>query len=1561
MTSNPRIFWDAGSIAGYTSSVDIMTPKPEISAGLSGLKPRELRIERPHIVEYRVRAKLANEEDIQKANSAGLIDARIGDFIYDITPEVLMHLRSTDIHVNILGGVTEFTVMPVSVETINNEDKPSEMQSASQLGTESTSIVTEYDPGEGPFSDTEEGPISPASLGQSDLSSGTVNMYIPDNTGSGQYYRLQNATAPTGSWVTNLEYRTRIEDNADGDFYCGDYEIWLFSGNVAWETRVYDNLGGATDGGYDDDAENDADIYLNWRSTHFFDDESPNQYWGIICYDNWGGDDGWMNYIEFRVHWETPPEHDFVQLDCYPASPSDVWTPLTTVTEGQVIKYCFKYSYTGPGATATTRIQLDSVTPVDVSGTFYADTWVTYSANWTATAGNHRVRGWCDVYNNVTELNEGNNNRDENPCFNVVSGHDFVALDCYPASPSDVWTPLTTVTEGQAIKYCFKYSYAGPGVIATTRIQLDADPALEGSKTHSNGETVIVYNTTDWIATVGNHRVRGWCDVYNNVTELNEGNNNRDENPCFNVLAPALGEIHGAKWNDLDGYGNWDGGEPGLSDWKIYIDENGNGQWDTGEPYDWTGADGSYSFVDLAAGTYVIGEVSQAGWVQTYPRGGALAAIQAGPTTYGDSLTTEELAQIERMDMNSPPTPPMGVESTVVTSIQLLAVMLSNVPKSTWTYGCSATSAGMMFGYYDRTGYPNIYTGPTNGGVAPLTDLGQGIGTPIPGSCSIIATQNGFDGRTVRGHVDDYWTAYLDPGPDPWEGHWAEHAWGDCTADYMGTNQWKWDFEPWPNGNGSRDNNVDGSTSLWANNSAAKLYDFIPPASCGLPQTELCHGLRLFAESRGYTVLENYTQKIDTLYPGGFSFADYMAEIDAGHPVMIQVTGHSMVGVGYDGATQTVYLHDTWDNSVHSMTWGGSYSGMSHIAVTVIHLAPSQEGTHTVVLHSGEVVSNINFGNQVVCTPPQPPSSISYPTNSSTGQYTVSWSSSTGATSYQLERSSNGGSTWSPVYSGESTSYPENVGNGSYRYRVNATNTCGSSGWTTGTWDCVVSIPPPPGAASNPVPANAATNVSLTQDLSWTAGSGATSHDVYFGTSSPGTFRGNQTGTTYDTGTMSNNTTYYWRIDEKNASGTTTGTVWSFTTVPVMLSYITISGPTLVNENSGAQYTCTAYYSDGSSPNVTNSAIWSQNSSYATINTTGYLTTLSVTSDQPCKITATYGGKSDDHDITIKDVSENADLALTNLTVSPSTVTTRTFTACSFNIVNNSPTALSSEGIMVDYYLSSNTTFGDGDDVKIGDTGSTVSIASGATYPINLSSTGLANMVRAWPAGQPCGNYYIFARVTISSPPPNDPDSGNNYDRTDSTIFYNPSLSAPTSVSATDGVYTDKVNVSWNSSVGATSYEIWRNTSSRSNKASKIAEVTSLSYDDTSAVAGTTYWYWVKAKNSCGTSSFSSSDSGYRAVVQPPQPPAPPTGVSASDGTYTDRVRVFWNASTGATSYEIWRNTRNKSSTASKIAEVPSSPYDDMSAVAGTTYWYWVKAKNSVGTSVFSNSDSGNR
>ncbi len=148
-------------------------------------------------------------------------------------------------------------------------------------------------------------------------------------------------------------------------------------------------------------------------------------------------------------------------------------------------------------------------------------------------------------------------------------------------------------------------------------------------------------------------------------------------------------------------------------------------------------------------------------------------------------------------------------------------------------------------------------------------------------------------------------------------------------------------------------------------------------------------------------------------------------------------------------------------------------------------------------------------------------------------------------------------------------------------------NTYRSNGWLTayggsGTWNIDYNTRNPgkttvtaepsllPGIATAPNPANGASAVATTNDLSWTAGYSATSHNVYFGTTSPGTSRGNQTATTYDTGTMANNTTYYWRIDEQNANGITTGTVWSFTTQGTVVVNRR-KGPYLIYPNNNTQ------------------------------------------------------------------------------------------------------------------------------------------------------------------------------------------------------------------------------------------------------------------------------------------------------------------------------------------------------------------------------------------------------
>lgn len=71
-----------------------------------------------------------------------------------------------------------------------------------------------------------------------------------------------------------------------------------------------------------------------------------------------------------------------------------------------------------------------------------------------------------------------------------------------------------------------------------------------------------------------------------------------------------------------------------------------------------------------------------------------------------------------------------------------------------------------------------------------------------------------------------------------------------------------------------------------------------------------------------------------------------------------------------------------------------------------------------------------------------------------------------------------------------------------------------------------------------------------------------------------------------------------------------------------------------------------------------------------------------------------------------------------------------------------------------------------------------------------------------------------------------------------------------------------------------------------------------------------------------------SSGLAWGASVSFPTLPAAPTGLTASDGEFSDFVRLRWNASTGATQYDVLRD-------GTLVATVTSLTYDDASAPAG--------------------------
>ncbi|MFM7479708.1 MAG: hypothetical protein ACKO4V_01085, partial [Planctomycetota bacterium] len=175
------------------------------------------------------------------------------------------------------------------------------------------------------------------------------------------------------------------------------------------------------------------------------------------------------------------------------------------------------------------------------------------------------------------------------------------------------------------------------------------------------------------------------------------------------------------------------------------------------------------------------------------------------------------------------------------------------------------------------------------------------------------------------------------------------------------------------------------------------------------------------------------------------------------------------------------------------------------------------------------------------------------------------------------------------------------------------------------------------------------------------------------------------------------------------------------------------------------------------------------------------------------------------------------------------------------------------------------------------------------------------------------------------------------------------SLAGVTSVQATDGTHTDKVVVTWSAVTGATSYRVLRDDASVPIQSG----INGTTYTDTTSLPGIAHRYRVQAVASSGGSAASLEDVGYRNVLAP-------SSTQASDGVFTDRISVSWNAVTGAVEYQVFR-----SGTTAAIASVTGTSFDDVPAgaapVAGVAYTFSVKARGQVGVSTASVGNAGYR
>ena len=225
-----------------------------------------------------------------------------------------------------------------------------------------------------------------------------------------------------------------------------------------------------------------------------------------------------------------------------------------------------------------------------------------------------------------------------------------------------------------------------------------------------------------------------------------------------------------------------------------------------------------------------------------------------------------------------------------------------------------------------------------------------------------------------------------------------------------------------------------------------------------------------------------------------------------------------------------------------------------------------------------------------------------------------------------------------------------------------------------------------------------------------------------------------------------------------------------------------------------------------------------------------------------------------------------------------------------------------------------------------------------AQYEIYRSATGKANsfsIIRRTSAltytdvNAAAGNTYYYVVRAISG------SVKSAFCAAQSIQYAVASLNAPT-MTLTSAASGQPV-VSWTKVNGAAQYEVYRSTNGKN--FSIVRRTAALSYTDTSAAAGTTYYYQVRAINGSVKSAFCAAQTIKYAITSL----TAPTMTLKAD-TSSGQPVISWTKVNGAAQYEVYRSTNGKNF--SIVRRTAALSYTDTSAAAGTTYYYQVRAIN---------------
>lgn len=519
--------------------------------------------------------------------------------------------------------------------------------------------------------------------------------------------------------------------------------------------------------------------------------------------------------------------------------------------------------------------------------------------------------------------------------------------------------------------------------------------------------------------------------------------------------------------------------------------------------------------------------------------------------------------------------------------------------------------------------------------------------------------------------------------------------------------------------------------------------------------------------------------------------------------------------------------------------------------------------------------------------------------NGTTSRMALSWTASANATSYDIYKD---GALWdSNITTTTYTNTNGVVAGTNYTYSVkaknaSATQTTNSNGTVAVTaLNCAV-----PGAFTITVTPECSTTATPRNKLTWTASANATAYNVY---RNGVLYASNLTNTIYTNTAVTSGTTYSYYVVAKNTTATqTTNTNGTQTVVALNCaipgSFTLTATPQCNGTTSQVALSWTA------SANATSYDIYRDNVVYAA-NVTGttYTNTAVVAGT-----TYSYSIKAKNTTAT-QTTNSNGALSVIALDCNPipGAFTLTVTPECSGTGTPRNKLTWTASANATSYNIYRNGVL-------------YASSITGTTYTNTAVTTGTSYA------------YYIKAKNATTT-------QTTNSNGTQTVVALNCVAPGAFTVSATaecSGT-TSRVNLTWTASANATSYDVYRNGSLYA------SDVIGTQFLNTFVTVGTAYTYSMIAKNNIGTLANSNGTLSATAIGCPPGA-FTATATPTCSGT-TSAINVTWTASVNATSYDIYRNGNLYAS------DVTGTSFLNTYLItAGTTYTYYVKAKNSVGT-----------